>query len=191
MAYDDPSNAPFDVAAPPHVRLAGPIETAAVRAFLHQLAQAGDADPLVVEVMTTGGDAEAGRRLALEVGLARRRLRRRLVFLGKTVVYSAGVTLMAGFPVADRFLTRDCRLLIHCRKLARTVNLEGPLSACEQELREVLAEIETGKALQTEGYEQLIAGSDVTLEEIERRAADNWYLTAEEALARRLVAGVL
>lgn len=111
--------------------------------------------------------------------------------LGKTVVYSAGVTVMAGFPVADRFLTADCRLLIHCRKLAKTVQLDGPLSACEQQLREVLAEIETGKALQTEGYRQLIEGSQVTLDEIERRAADNWYLTAEEALARGLIAGVV
>lgn len=191
MPFDPPPAAPFDVAAPPQVRLAGTLELETVGAFLDQLARAGDANPVVVEVMTPGGDADAGRRLALEVALARRRLGRRIVFLGKTAVYSAGVTVMAGFPVADRFLTADCRLLIHCRKLARTVQLDGPLDACEQELREVLAEIETGKALQTEGYRQLIEGSEVTLDEIERRAADNWYLTAEEALARGLIAGVV
>ena len=191
MPFDDEQTPPFAVTAPPHVRLAGTIELESLAAFHDQLANAGEADPLVVEVMTTGGDAEVGRRLALEAGLARRRLRRRIVFLGKTVVYSAGVTVMAGFPVADRFLTRDCRLLIHCRKLTKTLNLDGPLGACERQLAEVVAEIETGKALQTEGYQQLIEGSRISLDEVEQRAAENWYLTAEEALERGLVAGVV
>lgn len=191
MPFDHDPAIPFDVSALPHAVLCGLLELDSVGRLRQQLAQAGDADPVVVEVMTLGGDAEAGRRLALEIALARRRLGRRLVFLGKTTVYSAGVTMMAGFPVADRFLTRDCRLLIHCRKMARTLNLEGPLAACEQQLREVLAEIETGRSLQTEGYRQLVEGSSVSLEEVERRAADNWYLPADEALARGLIAGVV
>lgn len=61
---------------------------------------------VAVEISTLGGDAELARRLVLEVGLARERLGKRLVFLGKTCVYSA-VTLMSAFAKDDRYLTRD------------------------------------------------------------------------------------
>jgi ATP-dependent protease ClpP protease subunit len=37
--------------------------------------------------------------------------------LGRTIVYSAGVTIMAAFPRADRWLSLDTRVMIHRRQL--------------------------------------------------------------------------
>jgi hypothetical protein len=126
--------------------------------------------------------------------MPRRELRakgRQVLFLGKTTVYSAGVTMMAAFPVADRFLTADTQLLIHCRRMDEQVHFQGPLKSCAQQARVQLAKIEAGLQLQDEGFRELIEGSDIDFQEVSEKAADNWYLTAEEALARRLAAGIL
>ena len=107
------------------------------------------------------------------------------------IVYSAAVTVMGAFPREDRFLTGDATLLIHCRKLEKTLELEGPLPASAQRVRQLLSEIGNGLRLEAEGFARLIEGSGISLEEIQRKAADNWYLPAADALDRGLIAGLL
>jgi hypothetical protein len=46
-------------------------------------------------------------------------------------------------------------------------------------------------AIQNEGFENLVRGSAVTMDEVLRRAPENWYIEAQEAKALGLVAGVL
>lgn len=147
--------------------------------------------PLVLELGTTGGDAEIGRRMAEDVRLFRQKTGRRALFLGRTTVYSAGVTIMAGFPREDRWLSRDTGLMIHGRKLQKTVDLDGPLRTERPRVEAVLAEIDEGLRIERAGFEQLIAGSTVTLEELERETIGDWYLTAQAALERRLIAGLI
>ena len=181
---------PRDALENPHIRLLGEVNDGMVAVLRDRLAELPDADPLVIEVCTVGGDAEAGRLLAQEL----RQLResgRRVLFLGKTTVYSAGVTMMAAVPVEDRYLTRDTVLLIHCRRMDEQIHFQGPLKSCAQEARVQLSKIEAGLKLQDEGFRELVEGSGVSFEEITEKAEDNWYLDAEEALDRRLVAGLL
>ena len=52
-------------------------------------------------------------------------------------------------------------------------------------------EIEASIAIQNEGFENLIRGSEVTMEEVLSRAPGNWYIEANEAKSLGLVAGVL
>ena len=54
-----------------------------------------------------------------------------------------------------------------------------------------LHEIEASIAIQNEGFENLIRGSKVTMEEVLSRAPGNWYIEANEAKSLGLVAGVL
>ena len=127
----------------------------------------------------------------MEVRLLRTRLDRRLVFLGATAVYSAGVTVMAAFPRQDRYLTADAVLLVHRRRMDKTLPLCGSLAVCEQMTREMMSQIRLGQALEREGFEALIKGSDVSRDEVEERAAANWYIPAREALQCGLIAGIV
>ena len=179
------------LARTPQVRLLGTVSEAMLNVFQDQLAAAEPGGPIAVEITSMGGDADIGRRLALDVGLARERLNRRLVFVGKTAVYSAATTVMGGFPREDRYLTRDAVLLIHCRQLQRSLELSGPLGASRVRLNQILGEIEIGVQLQQEGYAALVEGSRVSLDEITAEAEAGWYVRAEEALARGLVAGLI
>ena len=179
------------LARTPQVRLLGTVSEAMLNVFQDQLAAAEPGGPIAVEITSMGGDADIGRRLALEVGLARERLNRRLVFIGKTAVYSAATTVMGGFPREDRYLTRDAVLLIHCRQLQRSLELSGPLGASRVRLNQILGEIEAGVQLQQEGYAALVEGSRVSIDEITAEAEAGWYVRAEEALARGLVAGLI
>ncbi len=187
---------PFPGGVAPSVRLHGPITQDTLRDFLAQLdaARGGDG-PLVVELTTEGGDADVGRRMALEIRLLRESLGpvgRRVCFLGKTIVYSAGITLMSAFPVADRFLTRDASLLIHERKMDKTVHFAGPLRATLAVARDLIAEMENGQRLEQAGFADLLRGSGIGMDELTRRTQTaNWYLDAGEALERRLVAGLV
>ena len=184
--------APPPVVLQPQIQLQGAICDETLASFKQQLADVDSGDePIAVELMTMGGHAEMGRRLALEVRLARQRTGRRLLFVGKTAVYSAGTTMMGGFPVSDRFLTRDTVLLLHCRQLEKKMELQGPLESSRIQLEQALAEIETGQRLEREGFEAIVAGSDIGLEEICEKALTAWYVPAEEALERRLVAGLI
>ena len=83
--------------------------------------------PLVLELSTTGGDADVGRRIADDVRLFRRQTGRKALFLGRATVYSAGVTIMAGFAAPDRWLSVGTSLMIHGRKLSKCLNMDGPL----------------------------------------------------------------
>ncbi len=147
---------------------------------------------VTVEISTLGGDAEIGRRMMLEVDLFRRAFApRRLLFLGKTTVYSAGTTLMAAFPREDRFLTADAMLLIHCRQLDKTLEISGPMRGSRAKVQALLHQIDSGVQLETGNFERLIEGSDVTMDELLDKALYNWYVTAQEALERGLIGGIV
>lgn len=179
--------------ATPQISLLGEVLEQMVESFLSQLAEAekGDGD-IALQITTPGGDAELGRRMVLEVEEARKRLgRRRFLFLGKTQVYSAGVTLMSAFPCRDRYLTRDAVLLIHGRQLEETIEISGPMRASVAKVKALQEQIEVGLGHEDENFRRLIDDCDITMEELCSKALHNWYLPAEEALRRRLVAGII
>ena len=97
---------------------------------------------------------------------------------------------MAGFPREDRFVTRDTVLMIHTRQLDENLHLRGSMRASEQRVRELLAEIQVGLQLEKLGFQELVKGSDIALDEILEKASTSWYLTADQALKRGLIAGV-
>jgi ATP-dependent Clp protease protease subunit len=176
----------------PQVRLSGSVDDLMLDSFMSQIANVPTGEePVVVELMSLGGGAETGRRLALEIGIARERLGRRIVFLGKTAVYSAAVTIMSGFPRVDRFLSPDAVLLIHCRRLEMTLELNGPLKAHALRLKELTSEIEIGLRLEQEGFANLVRDTQVSMQELMERAPANWYMHAEEEAARQIVAGLV
>jgi ATP-dependent Clp protease, protease subunit len=174
------------------IRLSGPVSHAMVASFLDQLLPVLEVEgSILVELFTDGGDAEIGRRLAAEVRLVRQPQRRDIWFLGKTLVASAGVTIMAAFPKEKRWLTRDTALLIHGRRMTKDLHLEGPLGSCRRVLEEMIADIDHGLRLEEPGFAELIEGSNVDADEIARLAYGGWYLSAEDALNRGLVAGLI
>lgn len=173
------------------VSLLGELTEDAAAKFLQQLADAPtDAPAAIIEVTTPGGDAELARRLVLDLEIQRERFRR-LVFVGKTQVYSAGVTVMSAFAKADRYLSRDCSLLIHCRQLDTSVEISGAMRSSLPKVQALLEQLQTGLKLEEEGFRRLIEGSDIELDELLKRAVNNWYLTAQDALERGLVAELL
>lgn len=176
----------------PDIRLFGQVNTDMLASFFEQYAEVTpDSGALVIELTTQGGDADIGRRLAQQIRLIRKRGRRDCVFVGATTVYSAGVTIMAAVPRSHRYLTSDAALLIHERQATDFKPSNGPLSAALQIAKSKVAELETGVKLEWQGFSELIEGSKVTEDELRRRAATNWYLTAEEALERGLIAAVI
>ncbi|HYD26168.1 peptidase S14 [Brevundimonas sp.] len=176
----------------PQVRLNGNVDDAMFSAFQEQFQEAADLpDPVVVELTTVGGDADVGRRIAADIRLFRAHTGRSPLFFGKTTVFSAGATIMAAFRRGDRWMDRHGVLMIHCRKLSKTLELSNFLKAERPRVEALLAEIDLGIKVQTWGFEELIAGSDIDLDELEEKAAENWYLTAEQALQRSLIAGVV
>ena len=95
-----------------------------VASFFDQLLPVSDVEgSILVELFTEGGDAEIGRRLAKEVRLLCQEHGRDVWFLGKTLVASAGVTVMAAFPKAKPWLTRASGLLIHGRRMVKDLHL--------------------------------------------------------------------
>lgn len=176
----------------PNVSLYGPIDDAAVKETLKQIEAVRNGDqPLVFELTTEGGDAEGGRRIALEIRLLRTLAKREVFFLGKTVVMSAGATIMGAVPNTHRYLTADTVLLIHERRLQKTLDLNGPIKANLQIVREMLAQLETAEKIERQGFEEIAAGSKLSADDLYRRATENCYLTAREALDLGLVAGVI
>lgn len=187
-----PTTSPPDALARPQVRLDGAVDDQMLRAFKEAFAAAeAGPDPIVLELTTTGGDADTGRRIATDIRLFRERTGRRPLFFGKAVVYSAGVTVMAGFPREDRWLSRGTCLLIHSRSLAQTVDLNGPLAQARKRVEGLLNQIDVGLALEREGFQELIAGSRVAVDDLLGRAQSNWYVSADEALSLGLIAGVV
>lgn len=173
----------------PNIRLFGPIDDNMLKSFLGQLAEARDhPGPIVLELSTTGGNADTARRMALEIRLARRLWGKDLFFFGKTMVYSAGVTLMAAFPPERRILSADTRLLIHERHMDKSIHFTGALRASLALARDLVAEIEIGQQLEREGFEELVAGSSLSLDDLMARVmSQDWYVSATEALRLGLV----
>jgi len=81
--------------------------------------------------------------------------------------------------------------MIHERKLDKQLHINGPLTTCVATVTAALHEIEASIAIQNEGFENLIRGSKVTMEEVLSRAPGNWYIEANEAKSLGLVEGVL
>jgi hypothetical protein len=52
-------------------------------------------------------------------------------------------------------------------------------------------ELKTSIAIQNEGFENLITGSRLTLEQVIEKAKTNWYIEAEEAVELGLVRAVI
>jgi hypothetical protein len=193
MARDDATTTAPSNILQPQISFIGSVTDCTAQDLRDRLADPPQGDaPIVVEMTTLGGDPEMARRMIVEIDRARERLApRRLVFLGTTIVYSAGVTFMAAFPREDRFLTRDATLLIHSRQLDKTLEIEGPIRPSIPMVEALLAQLKTGCDLEVKNFQRLIAGSDIAIEELNERALYNWYLPAEEALKRKLVAGLV
>ena len=81
--------------AHPTVRLSGSIDEATAASFLSQVLPVLEAPgAIVVELFSSGGAVEVGRRVAQEVRILRQAHGRDMWFLGKTLVASAAVTIM-------------------------------------------------------------------------------------------------
>lgn len=177
----------------PTIRLYGSVGEPMLAQLLDALAAAREAEaPFVLELTTSGGDADVARRMALEIRLLREIEGKDAWFFGKTFVYSAGVTVMGAFPIERRVLSADTVLLLHERRLEKQLNLSGALRASLARVRDVLAEIESGQRLERDNFADLVRGSDLDLEDLMRKVAEaNWYLSADEARALRLVGHVV
>lgn len=176
--------------ATPNVRLHGEVNDDMLAAWLDQTARLSAADSVVLELSTTGGDAEVGRRIADDARLLRE-AGRTVRFFGKTMVYSAGATIMGGFLKSDRWLSRDAVVMVHGRKLSKCLNFDGALRAERPGVEALLAEIDDGIRIERVEFGKFIEGSDVTMEEIDRQTVGDWYIPAEEALRRGLIAGII
>ena len=79
---------------------------------------------------------------------------------------------MSFFSIENRFLTRGTRLMIHERKLDKQIQINGPLATCVATVTAALHEIEASIAIQNEGFENLIRGCNVSMQEVLRRAPE-------------------
>lgn len=191
MSMQAPLLLPQDFACPA-IRLSGPVDQAMYLYFKDALASAPAEGLVVTEISTLGGDPEIARMMGEDIRFhSEISTGRRLVFLGKTAVYSAGATFMGFFAKENRYLTRGTRIMIHERLITKDIHLQGPLTTCIAPLKAALNEIESSIAIQNEGFANLVLDSDITVEEVLGRAPENWYLEANEAAARGLVAAVL
>ena len=178
--------------AQPAISLAGTVDYAMYDRFAAQMTDAPSRGVVVIGLSTLGGDPEVARMMGEDVRFqSELNPDRRFVFLGRAAIYSAGATFMSFFARENRYLSRGTRLMIHERKLEKTLNIAGPLTTCLAPVQAMLHEIEHSIAIQNEGFENLIRGSDVTMDEVLQRAPSNWYLEAEEARGRGLIEGVL
>lgn len=174
----------------PDIRLIGSIDEQMLQNYLNQRGGLQGDGPVVLELSTAGGEADTARRLAQEVHMLGQS--REVFFLGKTYVYSAGITVMAAVPPSHRFLTSDTVLLVHERRLERTVQLSGGLRSSMSVVQDLVAELEIGQQLERRGFEKLVAGTGVTVDELMKRVLEkDWYMQADEALSLRLVAGLV
>jgi ATP-dependent protease ClpP protease subunit len=146
---------------------------------------------VVMELNTQGGDADVARRIALEIRLFARHCGRQAFCVGKTNVYSAGVTIFAAFRPETRYLTDDAVLLVHERHVEHQMQLNEPIRAALQTVREQLNLLERAHELEMEGFRELVAGSKISVEELYDRATRNYYLSATEALELGLISRIL
>jgi ATP-dependent protease ClpP protease subunit len=180
------------LSATPDIRLFGNVDESMLSAVLQQQANVAADKPVVLELSTSGGDADIGRRIAFELRLWQRSRGRELYFLGKTFVFSAGVTIMSAVPADHRFLSADCELLIHERKIKKVLHLDGALRGCRSLVQDALAEIDSGQRLERAGFADLVEGSRLTVDDVMDKVLErDWYLTAEQALQLGLIAGIV
>lgn len=176
----------------PRILLAGAVDYAMYDRFRDQLADAPKTGLTVIELSTLGGDPEVARMMGEDVRFQSDiNPSRRLVFLGKAAIYSAGATFMSFFATPNRYLTRGTRVMIHERKMDKELHVIGPLTTCVASVRAMLNELEHSIAIQNEGFENLVRGSSVTMEDVLKRAPANWYIEAQEAKALGLIAEVI
>jgi ATP-dependent protease ClpP protease subunit len=176
----------------PAIALWGAVDDAMYNNFRAQLANAPAEGLVVVELSTLGGDPEVARMMGEDIRYySELEPGRRFVFLGKAAIYSAGTTFMSFFARCNRYLTRGTRLMIHERKLIKTIALDGPLSTLVANVEATLNEIRASIEIQNEGFAHLIQGSSVGMDELLRRAPSNWYIEAQEAKKLGLIEDVL
>lgn len=176
----------------PAVMLSGVVDYDMYRSFRQQLDQAGERTLVVCELSTLGGDPEVARMMGEDIRFNTELAPdRRYVFLGKAAIYSAGVTFMSFFVRENRYVTRGSRLMIHERKLSKTLTIDGPLTTCLATVEATLNEIECSIAIQNEGFENLVRGSHVSIDDLLKKAPSNWYLAAHEARELGIIASIL
>ena len=175
---------------PPDFRLLGTIDEGMLQRFIGDAAKLQGNGPVVVELSTAGGEADTARRFSQEIRTLARS--REVFILGKTYVYSAGITLLAAVPPSHRYLTRDTVLLIHERRIERSVQLTGGLRSAMAIAQDLVAELEIGHQLERRGFERFVEGSQLTADALVKRVMEkDWYMLAEEALSLRLVGGLV
>jgi hypothetical protein len=176
----------------PAILLSGTVDYDMYKRFRERLDAAPAEGLVVVELTTLGGDPEVARIMGEDVRFhGEITPERRFVFLGKAAVYSAGTTFMSFFARENRYLTRGTRLMIHERKMDKQLHVQGPLTTCIAGLEATLNEIRESIKIQNEGFENLIRGSDVTIDDVLTRAPSNWYVEAQDALRMKLINGVI
>ena len=176
----------------PAILLSGPVDYEMYRSFRQGLDQAPAKGVVAVMLSTLGGDPEVARMMGEDVRFhSDLDPDRHFVFLGKAAIYSAGTTFMSFFAPDNRYLTRGTRLMVHERKLDKKLNIDGPLTSCVATIKATLHEIEASIAIQNEGFENLVRGTRVTMEELLQKAPNNWYIEAQEAKTLGLVRDVL
>lgn len=176
----------------PAIVLSGNVDYDMYKSFRTQLDAALDRQLVVVEISTLGGDPEVARMMGEDIRFHSEIFPDRLiVFLGKAVIYSAGVTFMSFFAPENRYVTRGSRLMIHERKLSKTLTIDGPLTMCLASVEATLNEIKCSIAIQNEGFENLIRGSQIAMDDLLLKAPSNWYLEAKEAQQLGLIRAVL
>jgi hypothetical protein len=82
-------------------------------------------------------------------------------------------------------------LLIHGRQLEKSVEISGPMRASLAKVQALREQIKVGLKHEDENFRRLIDGCDIGMDELCEKALHNWYLPADEALERGLVAGLL
>src|SRR5580698_10375605 len=166
----------------PAILLGGPVDYDMYKDFRSKLDSADKKGLVVTELSTLGGDPEVARMMGEDIRFhSENSTDCRFVFLGKAAIYSAGTTFMSFFSIENRYLTRGTRLMIHERKLDKQLHINGPLTTCVATVTASLHEIEASIAIQNEGFENLIRGTKVTMEDVLSRAPGNWYIEANEA----------
>ena len=176
----------------PAVLLSGTVDYDMYKEFRRQLDLAPETGLIVCELSTLGGDPEVARMMGEDVRFhSEMDDKRRFVFLGKAAIYSAGTTFMSFFATSNRYVTRGARIMVHERKLKKTLEIDGPLTTCVATVKATLNEIEASIAIQNEGFENLIRGSNVTMEQVLERAPSNWYIEAHEAVELGLIRAII
>lgn len=181
------------LAQEPAIRLYGAVDDAFLGRFLEQLKPLRTrSEPLVFELSTSGGDADVARRIAEEIRLCREVAGLDLYFVGKAMVYSAGVMIMAAFPVERRYLSRDAVLLIHEWQIEKEIRFSGALRACAATAHDFLAELEVAHKLERQTFTDLVQGTRLSYAQLKEQVVKaDWYLLAEEARELELVSGLV